>query len=364
MMKSTTFNRSCVSASGVTEMSTWFEASTGTFVSWLTGTGSSLTSSRLAYSFASIHAGPLQASPDPLVFSTSHGALASTPTRKTPAFLIASMRGLAPGGGTPGVCASAATAKNAPASAPANRFIVLVMAMLFSCFPRRPLAAGRSPAAPPAKFVGGAAVDVGRIGAGEHHAVVGGGVVRGDADVLILRQMRRDVVAALPRDGHLVGRAVPAAEHAGRAEAPVVHQEREQGLAAAHADLVVHARALAQRVLLEQDRVVLLQHLGGLGLADADGRAAVGEAVAVAAAAVAAPAEHVHDVVPLLQRVVAAEGEVAARPRRRREEVVRDGDAERGEDGLRDARADLGGAARHRPRVARVEERAVRVGDV
>src|SRR5262249_7909438 len=83
-------------------------------------------------------------------------------------------------------------------------------------------------------------------------------------------------------------------------------------------DLVVHAeaparpacpaRALAQRVLLEQDRVVLLQHLGGLGLADADGRAAVGEAVAVAAAAVAAPAEHVHDVVPLLQRVVAAEG--------------------------------------------------------
>src|SRR5262252_4478331 len=355
MMKSTTFNRSCVSARGVTEMSPWFEASTGTFVSWLTGTGSSLTSSRLAYSFASIHAGPLQASPDPLVFSTSHGALASTPTRKTPAFLIASMRGLAPGGGTPGVCASAATAKNAPASAPANRFIVLVMAMLFSCFPRRPLAAGRSPAAPPAKL-GGAAVDVGRIGAGEHHAVVGGGAVRGDvaardvprhqggvalprvavaapargahrdgvagddADVLILRQMRRDVVAALPRDGHLVGRAVPAAEHAGRAEAPVVHQEREQGLAAAHADLVVHAeaparpacpaRALAQRVLLEQDRVVLLQHLGGLGLADADGRAAVGEAVAVAAAAVAAPAEHVHDVVPLLQRVVAAEGEV------------------------------------------------------
>src|SRR5215469_3582365 len=114
-------------------MSTWFEASTGTFVSWLTGTGSSLTSSRLAYSFASIHAGPLQASPDPLVFSTSHGALASTPTRKTPAFLIASMRGLVPGGGgTPGVCASAATAKNVPASAPANPFVVLVMAMLSS----------------------------------------------------------------------------------------------------------------------------------------------------------------------------------------------------------------------------------------
>src|SRR5215467_13175624 len=143
MMKSTTFNRSCVSASGVTEMSTWFEASTGTFVSWLTGTGSSLTSSRLAYSFASIHAGPLQVSPDPLVFSTSHGALASTPTRKTPAFRIASMRGLVPGGGTPGACASAATAKNVLTSAPANPFVVLVMAMLSSCLPRRLAPLGR-----------------------------------------------------------------------------------------------------------------------------------------------------------------------------------------------------------------------------
>src|SRR5262249_60893384 len=158
------------------------------------------------------------------------------------------------------------------------------------------------------------------------------GAAGDDADVLVLRQMRRDVVAALPRDGHLVGRAVPAAEHAGRAEAPVVHQEREQGLAAAYADLVVHAeaaarlarpaRALAQRVALEQHRVVLLQHLSGLGLADADGRAAIGEPVAVAAATVAAPTEYVHDVVPLLQRVMAAEGEVPARPRRRSEEVV------------------------------------------
>src|SRR5215471_13568440 len=133
-----------------------------------------------------------------------------------------------------------------------------------------------------AALVGGAAVDGGRVGGGEHHAVVGGGVVRGevaardvahhqggvalpritvaapaggahrdgvagdDADVLVLRQMRRDVVAALPRDGHLVGSAVSAAEHAGRAEAPVIHQEREQGLAAADADLVVHAEAAAR----------------------------------------------------------------------------------------------------------------------
>src|SRR5439155_489836 len=35
------------------------------------------------------------------------------------------------------------------------------------------------------------------------------------------------------------------------------------------------ARPLAQRVVLEEDRVVLLQHLGGLGLRDADGGAAV-----------------------------------------------------------------------------------------
>ncbi len=38
MTKSTTLSRSGVSASGVTEMSTWFDASTGTLVSWLTGT--------------------------------------------------------------------------------------------------------------------------------------------------------------------------------------------------------------------------------------------------------------------------------------------------------------------------------------
>src|SRR5437667_4166664 len=100
MTKSTTLRRSAVSASGVTEMSTWFDASTGTLVSWLTGTGSSLTFSRLAYSLARSHAGPLHASPDPDVFSTSHGALASTPTRSTPAFLITSTRALAPGAGT------------------------------------------------------------------------------------------------------------------------------------------------------------------------------------------------------------------------------------------------------------------------
>ena len=53
-------------------MSTWFDARTGTFVSWLTGTATSFTPRRFAYSFARSHAGPLHASPCPEVFSTSH----------------------------------------------------------------------------------------------------------------------------------------------------------------------------------------------------------------------------------------------------------------------------------------------------
>src|SRR5678816_3057622 len=128
MMKSTTLRRSAVSASGVTEMSTWFDASTGTFVSWLTGTACNLTPSRFAYSLARSHAGPLHASPVPVVFSTSHGALASTPTRSTPAFLIASIRGLAPGAGT-GTAATAVAASDAashPTNARPKRFGVML----------------------------------------------------------------------------------------------------------------------------------------------------------------------------------------------------------------------------------------------
>src|ERR1700694_915157 len=81
-------------------MATWFDASTGTLVSWLPGMASTFTFRRLAYSLASSHAGPLHAAPCPVVFSTSQGAFASTPTRSTPAFLMASIRGLAPGAGT------------------------------------------------------------------------------------------------------------------------------------------------------------------------------------------------------------------------------------------------------------------------
>src|SRR5207237_9918547 len=130
-MKSTTFNRSDVSASGVTEMSTWFDASTGTLVSWLTGTASSFTFRRLAYSFANTHAGPLHASPDPEVFSTSHGALASTPTRSTPAFLIASIRGLAPGAGT-GTSAFVVNVKASTANPAPKRDIAFIGFLLVS----------------------------------------------------------------------------------------------------------------------------------------------------------------------------------------------------------------------------------------
>ena len=99
-------------------MSTWLEASTGTLVSCETSTGSSLTLRRRAYSLARIQAGPDQASPPvPVVFSASQGRLASTPTFSTPAFRMASMRGLAPAAG--GSCASAGEKAAPRASSPA-----------------------------------------------------------------------------------------------------------------------------------------------------------------------------------------------------------------------------------------------------
>src|SRR6185369_4134404 len=110
----------------------------GTLVSWLTGTASSLTLRRFAYSLASSHAGPLHASLPPVVFSTTHGALASTPTRSTPAFWMASMRGLAPGAGT-ATWASAGHA-SATASSAAMRYDVIIHSSAMSsdvCMPLR-----------------------------------------------------------------------------------------------------------------------------------------------------------------------------------------------------------------------------------
>ena len=94
--------------------------------------------------------------------------------------------------------------------------------------------------------------------------------------------------------------------------------------AEAAAELAGAARALAQRVLLEQHRIELLQHLDRRHLGDADGRAAVGEAVAARAAAVAAAGEEVHDVVALALGVVAADAEIAAGAGGRGEQQVGD----------------------------------------
>src|SRR3989442_15792882 len=109
------------------------------------------------------------------------------------------------------------------------------------------------------------------------------------------------------------------------------------------------ARPLAQRVVLEEDRVVLLQHLGGLSLRDADGGAAVGEAVVLGAPAVPAAREDVHDVVPLLQRIEAAQGQVAAGAGGGREHNPGNGPPPRGESPLAARRGYLCGPAPTRP---------------
>src|SRR4029450_3588695 len=80
-------------------------------------------------------------SPDPDVFSTSHGALASTPTRSTPAFLIASIRELAPGAGT-GTSAFVVSAKASTASPAPQRNLGFIGFLLVSVVSRKQWAAG------------------------------------------------------------------------------------------------------------------------------------------------------------------------------------------------------------------------------
>src|SRR5215208_2793872 len=98
-MKSATFFLASVRDSGAIEMSACPVATIGTFVSWLTGTVSSLTPSRLAYSLARYHADPSNGSPEPEVFSFSQGNSPRTATRRVPLDLISSMRLLVPGAG-------------------------------------------------------------------------------------------------------------------------------------------------------------------------------------------------------------------------------------------------------------------------
>src|SRR5262245_29006249 len=92
----------------------------GTLVSWLTGTTSSLTPSRFAYSSASSQAGPENCGPLPLVFSGSHGNSPMAATFSTPRCLMASIFGLCPGAGT-SEPASAIPAPRTTAAATAAR---------------------------------------------------------------------------------------------------------------------------------------------------------------------------------------------------------------------------------------------------
>src|SRR3984885_8966459 len=151
-MKSVTLRRSGVTDSGEIVMSTWLEASTGTLVSCDTATGWSFTSNRRAYSLASVQPGPDHCSPLPLVFSTSHGGLASTPTRKTPAFWIAWTRGLPVGTASSALTGAAKAAMQATtASANALRSsngirqssrVTLLRRLIFESSDDRPSAIG------------------------------------------------------------------------------------------------------------------------------------------------------------------------------------------------------------------------------
>src|SRR3954470_10860468 len=109
--------------------------------------------------------------------------------------------------------------------------------------------------------------------------------------------MGRDVLAAaLEGDADAAGPSVLAAQHALRSKAGVVHDERRLGLAARERQAVAQAeaaavaagaaRALGQRVLVEQDRKLLLQDLDRRRLGDADSRAAIAQPVMVDVAAV------------------------------------------------------------------------------
>src|SRR3990172_3227030 len=184
--------------------------------------------------------------------------------------------------------------------------------------------AGRAPPPPPAQR--GRAAGRAAVAAAARRAHLDC-VAFGQVEALVLAPVRRAVLAPAEVHGDVVRRAGAAAQEAGGPEAAVVHHERQRGLAAPEPQPVVHAeaaprrasaaRALAERVLLEEERVALLQHLDRLGLGDADRGAAVREPVALAAPAGAAAAEEVHDVVPFLERVVPPHREIAARARRR-----------------------------------------------
>ena len=154
----------------------------------------------------------------------------------------------------------------------------------------------------------------------------------------------------------------------------MVHQERGLAFTAQETDTVTDAEAAAaftttagslpQGIGFEEQRIVLFENLDGLGLGDANGGAAVGQAVTVKPAAVPAAGEKVHDVVALGFRIVAAEGQIAAGSGRRTEQAVGQGLGHRSEDSFHDALCDLRCTAGHGPRVLGIQESAMGRFDV
>ena len=88
------------------------------------------------------------------------------------------------------------------------------------------------------------------------------------------------------------------------------------------------------------------------------------ESVAAQEAAVPAAGEEIHDVAAVALGIVAADAEIARGAGGRREQQVGDRVGQGCEHRLGDALAHLGGAARHRPRILGIEERALGLDDV
>ena len=154
----------------------------------------------------------------------------------------------------------------------------------------------------------------------------------------------------------------------------MIHHEICRSLAASKLDLIADApatavlpgsgRALAQRRLLKQHRIVRFQNLEWLRLGERNGGARVCVPVTGPVAAVAAAAEVIHHVVALMLRIVAAEAEVAGSAERSRVGALRLSSSERAEHRLDHALRALSGGAGDRLRILGVQKRPPCLADV
>src|SRR3989338_3683140 len=109
--------------------------------------------------------------------------------------------------------------------------------------------------------------------------------------------MFRNHLPATLIDPDRIRHPVLAAEHAGWAEAAMVHDKARRGLAAPQFDLVVETeatampasagRTFAKRIAVIEHRILLLHDLDRRCLGNADRRAAVGDTVATGITAIA-----------------------------------------------------------------------------